>query len=1091
MESNQGLPWTGERFVPSCSIQLRYEHLHRYAVAAALADGKRALDIACGEGYGSNLLACTAAQVIGVDIAPDVIAHARKTYPKENLVFREGSCLNIPVQDHSIDFVVSFETIEHIDDPVGFLQEVKRVLAVDGVLIISSPDKAEYTDRATATNPFHKRELYHEEFVHLLKQHFKRCRIGKQKLIAGSWIAPDDPSSEDIFGTFSGDIDSVVFQPGVRGGVYSLAFCSDVRLTNCKLGVYANNPESENIWNLLERFGSPEKIRNTVALLEREGAHKAEVIAHLQTQLGQLREKLTQVTSHLKSTRLSLSSTRVSLSRTQVRADQLTADLRRQLFAARKLTWLLKETERSAARLRASRRWKIANPFAAVKALLSGHEIQGYGHLEKLVSDYLRWRPSHPELDRIDEQIEALEFGSLPPPRVLDRQNGGATGPFQPPPPTRPIAFAFPDSVDISIIIPVFNQLRFTEACLASIQEHPDEQSIEVIVVDDCSRDNTREVLGKVPGVVYLRNENNVGFVASCNYGASRARGKYLLFLNNDTLVKPGWLSALLETFELEPQAGLVGSKLVYPDGRLQEAGGIIWRDGSGWNRGKFDYAYKPEYNYLREVDYCSAACLIIPKRLFEQVGGFDNRYAPGYYEDTDLAFRIREAGFKVLYQPLSEVIHYEGATGGTDLSVGAKKYQQVNKNTFAEKWAAVLQTKPVSGDIAGLEKPRPGQQRILVIDHHVPMFDRDSGSLRMFQILNLLHHLGHKLTFIPDNLAANEPYSSELRRRGIEVVARPFVTSVTEHLRSQGTKYDIIVLSRCGTAKKHVADARSFAPQSRLIFDTVDLHFLRTAREAEIVNDPTRRLLANKTQQEEYGLIRHADETWVVSEAERELLQRDFPDAGIEIVSNIVEIHEPTTAFAERANFLFIGSFLHPPNIDAVLYFTNEIYPLVAECLASAKFYIVGEKAPPEVLALASDNIILTGPIPDVRALFDSVKLSIAPLRYGAGVKGKINQSMGLGVPVVATSIAVEGMSLIHEQDVLVADTPIAFARSLVLLYQSEDTWNRLSQNGLEKTKLLYSPEVARQHLSRLFGEEHTSRPSHHPSIAVAGRAS
>ena len=162
----------------------------------------------------------------------------------------------------------------------------------------------------------------------------------------------------------------------------------------------------------------------------------------------------------------------------------------------------------------------------------------------------------------------------------------------------------------------------------------------EVIVVDDASTDATPDIIGKIAGLTYLRAETNAGFIASCNRGASAARGKYLLFLNNDTTVTAGWLTALHETFAFEPEAGLVGSKLVYPDGRLQEAGGIIWRDGSGWNRGKFQDPAKPEYNYLKEVDYCSAASVMIPKTLFERLGGFDSKYAPAYYEDTDLAFK-------------------------------------------------------------------------------------------------------------------------------------------------------------------------------------------------------------------------------------------------------------------------------------------------------------------------------------------------------------------------------------------------------------------------------------------------------------------
>ena len=150
--------------------------------------------------------------------------------------------------------------------------------------------------------------------------------------------------------------------------------------------------------------------------------------------------------------------------------------------------------------------------------------------------------------------------------------------------PTRPIEFPVHDQVETSIVIPVFNQFLFTQACLASLQEHQGTERFEVIIVDDCSTDETAETIPQIQGVVYLRNEKNSGFIASCNRGAETARGKYLVFLNNNTLVKPGWLSALLDTFTEQPRTGIVGSKLVYPDGRLQEAGGIIWQNASGWN---------------------------------------------------------------------------------------------------------------------------------------------------------------------------------------------------------------------------------------------------------------------------------------------------------------------------------------------------------------------------------------------------------------------------------------------------------------------------------------------------------------------------
>ena len=573
-----------------------------------------------------------------------------------------------------------------------------------------------------------------------------------------------------------------------------------------------------------------------------------------------------------------------------------------------------------------------------------------------------------------------------------------------------PISFPVHDEVEISIIIPVFNQFRFTQACLASLQEHQGRERFEVIVVDDASKDEDAQAVVRIPGIVYMRNETNCGFIASCNRGAQRARGKYLVFLNNDTLVRDGWLRALIDTFSEDPNVGIAGSKLIYPDGRLQEAGGIIWRDASGWNYGKFDDPASPEYNYLREVDYCSAAALMISKALFWRVEGFDARYTPAYYEDTDLAFKVRQAGYKVLYQPLSEVIHYEGATGGTDLSTGTKQYQDINRSTFAARWADELMTKPANGDVASLEKPAAGRKKILVIDHHVPTPDRDSGSLRMFQMLKLLRALGHRVTFVPDNLARTQPYTGELQKRGIEVLYQPYLKRVRDYLISQGSEFDVVMLSRCQFAHKYIADVRREAPQSRIIFDTVDLHFVREAGEARVTGDRNLERKAQETRQLEYELIDQADETWVVSSSEQQLLKERWPNKSIQVVSNIVDVPGSNTPFVLRRDWLFIGSFQHNPNVDAVLFFLERIFPLVSSRLPDAKFYIIGDNPPPKIVALANEKIVLTGLQRDARAFFDRVKLSVAPLRFGAGVKGKINQSMAFGVPVVATSLAVDG---------------------------------------------------------------------------------
>jgi GT2 family glycosyltransferase len=223
---------------------------------------------------------------------------------------------------------------------------------------------------------------------------------------------------------------------------------------------------------------------------------------------------------------------------------------------------------------------------------------------------------------------------------------------------------------------------------------------LEVLVVDDATpglgREQLEALTATVPGARSLVNEANLGFLATATRGAAEAAGVLLVLLNNETLVLPGWLQALLSTFREHPAAGVVGGRLVYPDGRLQEAGGLVFRDGSA---AKFGYGDAdpdgPMYTFLRETDYVSGALLATPRALFEASGGLDPVYGFGYYEDTDYCFRVREAGRLVLYQPAATIIHVEGATAGTDPSAGPKRAQVANQSLFRERWAEVLRGMP------------------------------------------------------------------------------------------------------------------------------------------------------------------------------------------------------------------------------------------------------------------------------------------------------------------------------------------------------------------------------------------------------------
>ena len=260
-----------------------------------------------------------------------------------------------------------------------------------------------------------------------------------------------------------------------------------------------------------------------------------------------------------------------------------------------------------------------------------------------------------------------------------------------------------PDSPTVSVIIPAYNHLEHTLNCLRSIAAQPSRVQAEIIVVDDSSSDDTQTTLPQIAGLRYLRNVENLGFIGACNAGAQAARGEFLVFLNNDTAVQPGWLDALINTFSTHADVGLVGAKLIYPDGRLQEAGGIVFADASGWNYGRFGDPSAPEYNFVREADYCSGAAIAVPAALFDEFGGFDRHYAPAYYEDTDLAMKVWAKGLRVLYQPAASVVHFEGISSGTDTTSGVKAYQVVNQQKFLERWRERLQQHPQ----ARASKPR------------------------------------------------------------------------------------------------------------------------------------------------------------------------------------------------------------------------------------------------------------------------------------------------------------------------------------------------------------------------------------------------
>ncbi|HEX7338409.1 MAG TPA: glycosyltransferase [Rhodanobacteraceae bacterium] len=637
--------------------------------------------------------------------------------------------------------------------------------------------------------------------------------------------------------------------------------------------------------------------------------------------------------------------------------------------------------------------------------------------------------------------------------------------------PFAPFALPVSAAPHVSVIIPAYGKLAWTLACLKSIARAGATAAFEVIVVDDASPDDSVATLRQVDGLTLLQNDTNQGFIGTCNAGAAKARGDVLLFLNNDTQVTPGWLDALLDCLRHESDCGMVGARLVYPDGRLQEAGGIVFADGACWNTGRFEDRNDPRYRVRREVDFVTGAALMIRRRLFQSIGGFDTRYAPAYYEDVDLAFAVRAAGQRVMYEPRSLIVHMEGITSGTDVFAGVKQYQQRNRQTFARTWAAALQHQPAP-DTPVETILRGTQPHILIIDTTTPQPTRDSASLRLVAICKLLHDMGWKVTFAPDDGRAEAADIDLLGSLGVTVLCKPWVRDASVWLGRHGRQLAAVMLCRSSMADQYLSVARENAPHARLIFDTVDLHFLREQRAAELTGNASLARQAEASRQRELALVEACDVTFVVSPVERDLLAAEAPAARVELLSNVHAVFGRQAPFAERKDLVFIGGYNHPPNADALRWMVDDILPRIRRQLPDVTLHVLGDAPSEARRALERDGVELHGRVDDLSPWMKQCRLSVAPLRYGAGVKGKVNMAMSHGLPVIATPVAAEGMHLVDGDNVLIATEAEEFAAAVVRAYNDADLWLRLSDGALANVRQYFSFVAAHRTLVDVLDE-------------------
>ena len=636
------------------------------------------------------------------------------------------------------------------------------------------------------------------------------------------------------------------------------------------------------------------------------------------------------------------------------------------------------------------------------------------------------------------------------------------------------ISFPRSENPKVSIILILFNQAELTLQCLLSLVKSVDTPA-ELIIIDNASSDSTPALCTRIDGATIIRNEMNLHFLRGVNQAAAIARGDAVLLLNNDTSVKPGSIGAAYDLLKAESDIGAVGGRIVLLNGTLQEAGSIIWRDGSCAGYGRGYSPSMPEFQFRRDVDYCSGAFLLVRRSLFSELNYFDTAFAPAYYEETDLCMRIRKVGFRVVYEPRVEITHFEfGSSSSSDDAIALQRH---NWSIFLERHKDVLGTHcaPRTRDLdARMIRHHTG--RILIIDDQIPHPALGSGFPRARSIYQAIHDANWFITLYPltiPTVSWDDAY--RIIPPDVEIIAGHGVPDLASFLRNRVGYYDAVLVSRphnMKLLKQALANVPDFLDTTTLIYDAEALFSVREELRLKVVGTPLTTNELNKRLKEEIFLCNQSASVIAVNEIEAEIF-RSHVEADVHVLGHSLVVQPTTTKFDHRSDILFVGALddNSSPNVDSLVWFVHEVMPILNRMLGiSWHLHVVGRNKSRIVRRLAGSRIHLHGMVDDVREFYERSRLFVAPTRFAAGIPMKMHEAAAAGVPSVATTLLAHQLGWTAGIHLLTGDTSADFAAACARLYSEEGLWNQIRENAIERVRYDCDPNKFRSDIKYLL---------------------